>query len=155
MSPSVLARFRHTFAGGILRTTREKWFDGGLFAVALLYQFFLGKPSSFWEAVTPFVWLLCLILAVHVVLATVGVWRGITEQPRVREVESPILLPNAGKRKTVIEEPRPPYFRPKLLGIAAISLMLLSLPSYFVRRCAAASVRDVCLSCSYRRIDGV
>ena len=131
MSPSVLARFRHTFAGGILRTTREKWFDGGLFAVALLYQFFLGKPSSFWEAVTPFVWLLCLILAVHVVLATVGVWRGITEQPRVREVESPILLPNAGKRKTVIEEPRPPYFRPKLLGIAAISLMLLSLPSYF------------------------
>jgi hypothetical protein len=90
-----------------------------------------------------------------VVLATVGVWRGITEQPRVREVESPILLPNAGKRKTVIEEPRPPYFRPKLLGIAAISLMLLSLPSYFVRRCAAASVRDVCLSCSYRRIDGV
>ena len=141
MSPFVITRFRHTFAGGILRTTKEKWFDGGLFAVALLYQFLLGKPSSFWEAVEPFVWLLCLILAVHAILATADVWRGITEQPRVLEVESPILLPNASKRKTVVEQSRPSYFRLKLLGIAATSFMLLSLPCYFVRRCAVASVR--------------
>lgn len=141
MSTSILGRFCLTFAGDTLRTAKEKWFDGGLFALALLYQFFLGKPSSVWEAVAPFVWLACLILAVHAVLATVVVWRGITGQPRIREVESLILLENAGKRKTVIEEPRPPYFRQKLLGIAMTSVLLLFLPCYFVRRRAVASSR--------------
>jgi hypothetical protein len=120
MPPSVTARFFRTLAGRVFRTTKEKWIDGSALVATILYQFFVGKPGSFWELVAPFVWLLCLILSVHWIWATVEVWQSITKQPTVREVESPILLANAGKRRTVIEEPRPQYFRLKLLGMLAI-----------------------------------
>jgi hypothetical protein len=45
------------------------------FVVTVLYQLFVAKPSNVWEVIEPFVWLLCLMLAVHWVWSMVDVWR--------------------------------------------------------------------------------
>ena len=63
------------------------------------------------------------------------------EPPIVREIESPILLPDARRRVTVVSEVRPAHFRIKLSVILFNSLTVLCLPAYAVGRFAAASVR--------------
>jgi hypothetical protein len=141
MRTSLVARFLKKCAGGVLRTTKEKWIDGAATVLTILFQVFLGKPSTFWEALTPFIWLLSAICAVHVVRATCEIWREIRNQPKLREVESPILLDSAGRRTTLISEPIPRYFRARLIGMLLVSLLLLGLLSYWARSVAVASVR--------------
>jgi hypothetical protein len=141
MPPSVLSHFRRTFSSQVLRTTREKWIDAAAFIVVALYQVFLGKPSNVLELVAPYICLISFILIVHSIWAVVETWRNITKQPRAREVESPILLPNAGKRRTLVEQPRPPYFQLKLLLVIVVSTLLGSLPCYLIGRSEIASDR--------------
>jgi hypothetical protein len=141
MPSSILARFLKKFSGGILRTTSEKWIDGLAFGATLLYLWVFGKPSSFWEAAEPFVWLVCLICAIHVLKAGVKVWRDTRRGPPVPETKSPILLTDADEPRTPIAKPYSVRSLSKLLAILLISLLLLLLLSYSVRRLAIASVR--------------
>jgi hypothetical protein len=141
MADSLLAEVISTFKSGILHTTKEKWIDGSAVALTIAYQFFLGKPITFWEGAEPYVWLLCLIFAVHLVKATREVWKQISQRPTVQEVESPILRPDASKNKRLVSTPRPPYFRHTLVGILLILLMLLLWPCYLVRHAAITSLR--------------
>lgn len=124
-----------------MRSTREKWIDGVALALTILYQFLFGKPVTFWQGAEPFVWLLCAIALVHATKATCEVWHEISTQPTIREVESPILLPNATRSKKQILVPRLPYFRQTLAGALLLSLAILSLFCYVAHRAARASIR--------------
>jgi hypothetical protein len=139
--PSVLARAASKFASGILRTAYEKWIEAGAALVTVAYQTLIQKPSTGWEVAQPYIWLSCIICTVHVVKAVCEVWREISQQPIVREVESTILLPDSRRSRNLIIEPRPSYFRATLIVILMGSLALLVLASYSVRRAAIASVR--------------
>jgi hypothetical protein len=141
MSASMMTRFFNKCAGGILRTAKEKWIDGAAVILIIVYQWRFGKPSTFWEGLQPFVWLLCLIVAVHAVRGALQLWHEISNQPTFREEESPILLPDATRSKRSISVPRPPYFRLNLTGLLLVSLIFLCLLCYWVRRAAVASLR--------------
>jgi hypothetical protein len=141
MPTSILARFLETFSGGIFGTTREKWIDGSATVVTIAYEAFFSKPSTFWELAAPFVCLVCFILAVRVSIAIRQVWQEISRQPSVREVESPILLADAKTNRKLIANPKPAYFRSKLMGVLILSLILLFLLCYLVRSAAIASIR--------------
>ena len=47
-----------------------------------------------------------------------------------RFVESQLFLPDNKKRLVVVHNPPPPFFRYKLIGLGALSLAALSVPSY-------------------------
>ncbi|HWW13959.1 MAG TPA: hypothetical protein VN310_04790 [Candidatus Dormibacteraeota bacterium] len=134
MPPTILARFIETFAGGLLRTTGERWFDGILIAAAALVPWMLGRPLAFWEGVLFATVVICLVLAVHVIITVVKVWKAIKAQPLGHLVESPIYFPNNKKESTYVPDPRPKYFRLKLIVILVVSVSLLTLPPAMVKR---------------------
>jgi hypothetical protein len=137
MVSSILSRSFQRFIGGILRTVVEKWIDGAAIALAALYQLIIGRPANFWETITPLVWIVCFILAVHVVIAVIQVWREIGNLPKGEIVESLIFLPNNEKSKEFVPSSAPPFYQSKLLTIAATSLGLLFLPPYLIQHKAA------------------
>jgi len=136
----VLGRFSKKFAGGILRTTLERWIDGMTLASIILWNF-VFKPVPFWEGVEPCVWLLCGICAVHTISAAARTWREIKTQATVREVDSLLLDKSGKKTKTLVQEPQPRYFRVKLSGVLILVLGCLLLLSYLVRLLTVTSLR--------------
>ncbi len=133
MPTPLLHRVARRFRGGILRTTGERWIDG-LGAVVTIAWLFFSKPVSAREFLAPFVWLLSLICAAHIGRAVHQVWSEIINQATVREVESPILRPDATKIKTLVIEEAPPHFRARLIAMLGAALVALGLLSYLVRR---------------------
>jgi len=141
LMPIVLSSLWKTLRNGILATTREKWFDGISFLVVVLYQAVFKTPSTFWEAASPFAWLVLAILAVHVVRATVRVWRDTSRRPTSRVVESRILLPDGSRRQLEVAEPHPSFFRLKLATTSFALLTTLALLAWVVRVNYMKSVR--------------
>ena len=90
MPTPLLARVFKKLAVGVLRTANEKWIDG-LAAISVIVYLLASKPSSAWDALVPFIWLLAGIALVRVGVATSQVWSEIKHQPRERAVQSPVL----------------------------------------------------------------
>jgi hypothetical protein len=117
-----------------LRTTGERWFDAILIASAALVPWILGRRSASWEGLLFATVAACLVLGRHVIVAMAQVWAEIAAQPRGHLVESSLYSPNDKKESTFVPDPRPPYFRVKLMGVAVASIGLLTLPPVVIKR---------------------
>jgi hypothetical protein len=124
---------------GILKTATERWVDC-LILLALALNAVFGNHANFWDAITPIVWVVCLIAAVHVVWASIQVWRE--EDNRVlHENESIIFLPN--NQRARFASPPCHYLSVKLFAIVLFSLLLLAIPSYLVKYMAILKATPV------------
>ena len=139
MPTPLLARVFKKLAVGVLRTANEKWIDG-LAAISVIVYLLASKPSSAWDALVPFIWLLAGIALVRVGVATSQVWSEIKHQPRERAVQSPVL-DSSGNNLTLVADPPPPYFQAKLSGILLVSVLLLVAFAYAAQSLALAKLR--------------
>lgn len=129
--PAPFPVFIRHFVGGILKTAAEKWFDVIVLAVAALYAI-LGKHDNAWDAITPFVWIVCIILVIHVVRAAVQVWRE-----NQRSINSPLIIT---LDKSRVPPPRN-HLAEKLVLISGVSLALLVTPIYLVEHMATVETK--------------
>lgn len=124
MSSSVLSLVAVKFSGGILKTAIEKWFDALLVALVALHAF-LSHHANIWDALTLPVWVLCSIIALHVLRATVEVWTN----RHTLQISSVLIIPGIEQG----QQPHFEYLMAKLVAIACLMLLLLAIPSYMVK----------------------
>lgn len=112
--PPILVLLLRKLSGGLLRTIVERWIDGVGIAAIVAYQAFVDRPDNAWDFATPYVWAVCIIMGVHVLIATAQVWKegwGATGLP-------------------LLDVPR--FFRTKILAVGGVVVALLIFPCYVV-----------------------
>ncbi len=127
MPPSVIARFVDAFIGGFLKTMKDKLIDGGLLIAALLYWLLSGKLfAHLWESITPWIWVICLIVAWHAAKAAVQLWQEIAVG---RERKTSILLTQYGEPAELPREGVGKY-RTQIVGVGLLVIMICVACSY-------------------------
>jgi len=131
--PSLLARFVDIFIRHFIRVMKEKRWDMLLAILAGIYFVLIGGLSSqawkdnIWNLLTPWIWLICSIATVHVIVSAHQLVEQITNEI------SPIIFPaehptsKAKRRKSI---PEVPHYRVKVWAMAAIMTLLLVIPSF-------------------------
>jgi hypothetical protein len=114
------------FLGGILRTWEERWFDGFLLLVVVANAIF-GHHTNIYDKITTIVWLIFVIAGFHIVRATIHVWR---DRRNTFQSSHAIIL---SCHREVLQQSEPPYLGIKLTLISVFALILLLIPSYFVK----------------------
>ena len=114
------------FLGGILRTWEERWFDGFLLLVVVANAIF-GHHTNIYDKITTIVWLIFVIAGFHIVRVTIHVWR---DRRNTFQSSHAIIL---SCHREVLQQSEPPYLGIKLTLISVFALILLLIPSYFVK----------------------
>jgi hypothetical protein len=120
---SILLILVKKFVNGIMQTAEERWVDGIAVLSAVIAPWLLGR--GVWESVAYAIVVVCLILAVHMVRATLQVWLEIAKNARPKIVDSLLYAPNSEKLRTIVSEPIPHLFWVIPVTVCAISLFSL------------------------------
>jgi hypothetical protein len=121
MPISVVARFVDAFIGGFWKTMKDRLIDGGLLVGGLLYWLFSGKLSAhFWDSITPWIWVLCLIVVWHTIRAARLLWREIAQgSPR----QASVILSQYGK-PLELQTAAIPKYRLQIICLAGAVVMM-------------------------------
>ena len=135
MAPSLIAQFVDAFIAGFFKTMKEKLIDGGLLVGALLYWFFSGKLSAhFWESVTPWVWVICIIIVWHTFEAARLLSRQIATGMRC-ETGASVILSQYGK-PVELQKTEVPKYKARIIGVVTLITLICAICSYSVWRVA-------------------
>jgi len=127
---SIISRFLQAFADGFVLSVKDLGVDILLVILTLVYQYHSGRLSveawreNVWEASMPWVWLICLVAAKHVWMATKKVYREL--QQDLHRSRRPFIILTDGEQERV-----PSNYQLKLGGIAAACFSVLTLLAIF------------------------
>lgn len=107
---------------------KEKLIDGGLLLFTLAYWLLSGKLSAhFWESVTPWIWVICLIVVAHTISACKLLWYEVPDDIRARQKS--IILSQYGK-PLELQKAKIPTYRAQIIGMGSSILAICIVCSY-------------------------